>query len=316
MGFREPIDMGDFVRTSEHLAEVFGVPVDMIIPPPRARTRRQQELPSLGLDDDLYPEPRGIGDYELMFRSTGMELVSWPSVVWDVNGYYHALGVGFRATRKQLLRAYHVKNGQNDEYLTYVFSQLLNAKVRQQYDSCPLGGLFIDRYVISELRKKAVQRAAQMRREGLETTAEDVLDEWGFEPDEQTYIEPDDQEEVDDHPADDQVDTPQKKGEDKTVPSTGSTESWPYTYFLWRVKRRDFHFGNSQSMHRWQEAIASECQARKASLSFGVGLMGEGQGSRIAKMSVGGVNVVFISTGSLDDMEELARYAVQLLITR
>lgn len=308
MGFREPIDMEDFVKTSEHLAGVFGVPLDMVVPPPRARTRRQQELPSLGLNDDMYPEPRAYGRIQAMSRSTSGELVSWPSVVWDVNGYYCALGVGFRATRKQLMRAYYKLNGQEDEYLTYVFSQLLNPKVRREYDARPLGSTMLDFYEIQRLRSEAIAWAAQMRAEGVEVTPKEVLEDWGYEVPERA--------EDDDSPVDDQVDTPQEKGEDRAVPSTGSTESWPYTYFLWRLKRRELALVNSEIMHHWQEAIAAECQARRISLNFGVGAMGGSQDSRIAKMSVGDVNVVFVNVGSLDDMEELAGHAVQLLTMR
>src|SRR5438067_12657373 len=70
-------------------------------------------------------------------------------LIWDVNGYYRALGVQwpFKDGRKDLRVAYHERGGPDDEYLTYVFKQLLQPKVRSDYDKSPLGSRFRDKYV-------------------------------------------------------------------------------------------------------------------------------------------------------------------------
>lgn len=289
MPFREDVPIADFIQSNPFLNHAFGASgqaATFTFAPPSP-------------DAVIYPNPSQTRT-GVLTRSTENALVPWPAVVWDVNGYYHALGVGFNATRKQLMRGYNARDGQSSDYLTYVFAQLLDEAVRRSYDACPLGTKFFDRYIEEEIRRRAVEQAS---RRGME--AEDVLEEWGFiverEGGEDDLIVPGVVEE-------DEVDIPQEEGEDSPV--TPEQEPWPYTYFAWRLKRREDRLENVEIMRRWQEAIVAECQARKISLQFAVGIMGEKQGSRIMTMSVSGATVVFIATNAVEMMQELAPLAV------
>ncbi len=312
MGFRADIPMGDFAKTNPYLAEAFGLEA--------SATLQQKEV----LDDPpvfrpvitdsiVYKTP-GLLHYGAVSRSTSQALCSWPSVVWDVNGYYHALGVGFRASRKQLLRAYEARGGQGDEYLTFVFAQLLNAGVRKAYDAQPLGSRFLDLYVEMELKRRAHQIARERRAAGYEATPEEVLDEWGFVASGQDHskVEKDhfsQLEEGEDLPAA-RVDIPKEPGED--VPEA-PVENWPYNYYGWRLSTLRDHAEDVLIMKAWQEAIAEECHRQNVVVSFAVGLIGHDRLGRMMTLSVQSTTVVFISIEHVESIGELAPQAVQRL---
>src|SRR5690349_24850828 len=98
--------MGDFAKTNPYLAEAFGLEASPSLQPKEVLDAPPTR-PAV-VDATLYSTPRLAHD-GAVFRSTSQVLDSWPSVVWDVNGYYHVLGVGFRASRRQLLRAYYAR---------------------------------------------------------------------------------------------------------------------------------------------------------------------------------------------------------------
>ncbi|MFH8483128.1 hypothetical protein [Streptomyces sp. NPDC018055] len=103
-------------------------------------------------------------------------------VVYDVNGYYRALGVHVRATRRELGDAYRATGGQ-DPYVTYAFRQLLNPRTRAAYDAAPPGEPFPDRYVYDEILRRAALRAAYENQvSGTEKTAVDILESHGIVP--------------------------------------------------------------------------------------------------------------------------------------
>lgn len=99
---------------------------------------------------------------------------------WDVNGYYAALGVSPQATRRELREAYQVLEGQSSPYLTYVFKQLLNPETRAAYDAAPLGQMFLDEYTQRDLKRRAKTEAHRRSSRGEFTTAEQVMDDWGY----------------------------------------------------------------------------------------------------------------------------------------
>lgn len=263
-------------------------------------------------DEDCYPTPLAVSTGPST-RSTSLDLESWPSVVWDVNGYYHALGVGFRATRKQLRIAYYQLGGPNDAYLTYVFKQLLDSQVRRQYDACELGEVFLDRYVEAALKERARKVAQQF---GM--PPEKVMEGWGFTVVEPDYEpEPDTEEEAE--PDSDSVqsqsepvDIPQEAGDDGRVPVTRS-EPWPYSFYLWRMRRRDRWFSDSDVMRRWQEAIAAECYRRGKAVTFAVGVMGKRMGPDPRVLSADGTRVALIAIDQFDRIDQLAPEAVDRL---
>lgn len=284
MGFRESIPLGDFIQSSPFLAENLRAP-GLMSPPVQ--------------DQILYQDPAQAGE-GVRTCSTSMELECWPSVVWDVNGYYRELGVGWAATRKQMLRSYLMRGGQDDERLTYILSQLLDPEVRRAYDACPLGESFFDEYVAAEIRKQALRVARR-----LSVSADKALSILGYE------IRDDDPE------SDSDVDIPQEDGENGVTSEASSEapEVWPYTYYLWRMRKREMRLATVEVMRRWQEAIIAECGARGVSINFGVGIMGGGRASRVLTLSVRDARVAFVSVNHIADIEVLAPSAVDRLIS-
>lgn len=103
-------------------------------------------------------------------------------VCHDVNGYYRELGVDWRCTKKDLREAYERLGGQGSPRLTYIFKQLINPLIREAYDRTPLGMAFMDDYTQEWLRNRACMEAAErLGRTGAVTSAEEVLEEWGFQ---------------------------------------------------------------------------------------------------------------------------------------
>jgi hypothetical protein len=114
--------------------------------------------------------------------SSDMRLVPLPEIIWDVNGWYRELQVPYDATRRQLKVAYLRHGGPLSHRKTYVLRQLLQPATRRQYDLCPLGSLFMqDEAVIAMLKRKAAEMASRMTAAGDARTADDVLEEMGFE---------------------------------------------------------------------------------------------------------------------------------------
>jgi hypothetical protein len=108
--------------------------------------------------------------------------VAWrPEACWDVCGYYAALGVHWKASRHELMRAYHQLGGQDDERLTYILGQLINRQLRAEYDTTWPWELFLaDRDMMAVFQK--IAQAIARRRSGLhggEVTASDVMREYG-----------------------------------------------------------------------------------------------------------------------------------------
>lgn len=309
MGFREDIPLGDFFQSNPFTSDVFGTTTSSGT---GSFTTMTFAIEPPSPDQQIYLSP-AVGRSGVQTRSTSLELENWPSVVWDVNGYYCALGVGFRATRKQLLTAYMQLNGQESERLTYIFKQLLDPEVRRKYDACPLGTLFFDRYVEEKLKQQAMKMAKIRDR-----TPEEILREWGFEirtPDGEVPVQG---EGVQDHQAqDEEVDIPQETGEDEDVSPAEEPDVWPYAYYLWKVRRRDLHLATVETMRQWQEAIVAECERQNVRARFAVGMTSrrEENASRLLTMSVDGATVVFISADHLDEIEQLAPYAVHRLLS-
>ncbi|THA72448.1 hypothetical protein E6R60_26305 [Streptomyces sp. A0642] len=124
-----------------------------------------------------------VGRPEHVTLSTSTALLPYRRralVIYDVNGYYRALGADVRATRRELADAYRATGG-NDPYATYAFRQLLNTRTRAAYDEAPPGELFPDRYVYDEILRRAALRAqVENALYGTEKTANDIFESLGI----------------------------------------------------------------------------------------------------------------------------------------
>lgn len=199
--------------------------------------------------------------------STCTELSVVPAFIFDVNGYYRELGVPTNATRKQLRMAYYDVDGQSSSRLTYVLKQLLNPAVRAEYDACPLGSRFLDRYVEAAIRAKvmrehqrrmAERRAAgmvvseQVEKEVMKRLFRDVGMDANFDDD--TPVES----------LDETPDVPQ----DVNRPA----KSFGYAYYLWRTHVRSPD--DLMALATWQELLVSAFSKRGARTQIAVGLLG------------------------------------------
>jgi hypothetical protein len=104
--------------------------------------------------------------------STSMALEQWPSTVWDTNGFYHDMGLHFRATRSAIRRAYQDLGGSGNVRLTMIAGVLLNPKRRLAYDLTPLGRLFFDDEIEEAIRIAAATSAGATRAEGGEVDSD------------------------------------------------------------------------------------------------------------------------------------------------
>jgi hypothetical protein len=248
MGFRASIGLADVDGGSHYGSILAGRPVKAARPEPYdqpsvlgpARPRVEPDLPFR----------LGYGPVACSSRTT---LVLMPEVCFDVNGYYRALGVHWRASRKELMRAYWERDGQDSHYLTYVLHQLLNPFTRRAYDCMALGEIFFDDLVTEALNQKAKREAYRRSQSGgIYIEKDEVLKDWG-------YVSGNDlvQQEALDAAAEINHD------EDRQG-------SWGYSYYLWRTMKAD-----PSLMKVWQIALISALSALSYSLTFGVGMAGK-----------------------------------------
>ena len=172
-GFGPPLDLDDVIGAGQmdHYQRVMeGLPV---------RPRPRPQAP-----------PQTPGEHELTLWGSGpdqasscTELALSPEICWDVCGYYAALGVHWKASRRELMFAYHRLGGQRDERLTYIMKQLLSPVIRHQYDlTCPWELFLHDRDVWAAFQETAKRIARQRSaQEGTEVTARAVLDGLGVD---------------------------------------------------------------------------------------------------------------------------------------
>jgi predicted transcriptional regulator len=246
MGFRESLDLSGIVKDYEAFGGTAPRPATAIPIPEEAPLSK-------------YPVQYGLPGTVLASSHTG--LAPFRPVVWDVNGYYRALGVRTDATRKELREAYQALRGDESVRLTYVFGQLLNEAVRRSYDATPLGEQFLDEYVEADMKRRASAEAGRRTAEaGEPILAEEVLDDWGY------YLIPDltssESGELE------QLDNPPPPKQDWRY-----QEIWGWGYYLWRT--RDFDIFQ---LRNWQALLVAELSARGCSVRFAVGIGGEIEG--------------------------------------
>lgn len=229
--------------------------------------------------------------------STETALAIVPEVCWDVQRYYSTLRVHWKASKKDLMRAYRDLGPMPSAWQTYAFKQLLDPAIRAEYDKWPLGVPFLhDMYVQDWLKRMAIKRAAQMSKQrGQEVSAEDVLSDWGMkmEPDEVVDTE------------DDGGQAALEAAEPASPPARSTP--WLYAWFSWRSGKAD-----TEVLRVWQESLVKVLSDQGERVQLAVGFAGRTQ-SRFVVAEVDGLRVVFLSDNE-QPTSELAEVAAQALL--
>ena len=123
-------------------------------------------------DDEIAPSHRGRAivrswDFLPLDVTTCRELVPagfWLNPVYDVNGYYRALGIGwpFRPTKRELMRGLpRQRRASATSSPRTRLKRLLDKEIRAAYDARPYGQPMDDKYRWLELSRKAARWAAE-----------------------------------------------------------------------------------------------------------------------------------------------------------
>ena len=207
--------------------------------------------------------------------STSQTLERWPSVVWDVNGYYASLGVHWWASRQQLRDAYVKMDGPNNFRLTYILKVLLDAELRAAYDSCPFGSFFFDLFLSEQVKR---QRLDSQRNDHGHTLSEEeiqrlkdegLLDE-GVSTDDLMYTTVD-----------------AETGESSRDGYRPSMD-WDWGHYVWGVS--DW---NDEVLQTWQRLLVQT--APDYHLTFAVGMMYDSFRTAVATLRLDDVDVFFLA---------------------
>lgn len=212
------------------------------------------------------PRRVGLGPLE---ASTSVALAVTPVVVWDVNGYYRALGFSppFRGiTKKALREAYQAAGGPSDAWLTAVFRMLIDPVKRHAYDCAPVGEKYLDEVEIQRVTDQAKREAMSRTRTVADCDAllRELLDKAGlvFPP----APGPADPTSPNEH---------YPEGEDKGQPimHTGALPAhWRWSYYVWDSARADV-----TTLAAWQELLIHAFAAQEVTTRFSVGFAGRGR---------------------------------------
>lgn len=228
--------------------------------------------------------------------SSSKELEPFPSVCWDVNGYYRELGVDWKATKKELMEAYQSTDGPNDARLTYVFRQLIQKEVREEYDRMPFGSVFMDDYVQAEILSSAKKEAARRTNLGQWSDSDEILNEWGF-----VFIPED--EELEEEPFEDLTnEAPSARIVD--VGGENEPELWPYSFFKLGTFKH-----SREPLVEWQNLLLEELSGH--SVKFAVGWSKAGSGFKIHYHN--GVVIFFLQEDSTPT-KRIAEMAVKTFL--
>lgn len=245
-----------------------------------------------------YDRPRKAGDGPVEASScTGMARL--PEVVFDVNGYYRALGFRFPfegITRRSLREHYAACGGPDDPYLTQVFQLLLDPAERAAYDRAPFGETHLDRIQLRLIEERVKRQAARRNPgPGVRATQDEILRKMG--------LEPNGDEEVNHYPgADDKLSDP---GQDEAL----DQQPWPWGYYRWSSGCPD-----TGRLERLQAMLVAELAAREVSMRFAVGYCGRSRtDSRFVVHRNYGVDTVYLREDHEPD-EELAAAAADALL--
>ena len=242
-------------------------------------------------------EPYRSGWKEVEF-STCQDLVQIPLLCWDVNGYYRTMGVHWKATKKELMIAFHEFGPMPSAYQMYVFKQLLNVAIRREYDRCPLGAPYLnDDYVQDAMKAKASDEARRRSQEGQPTSAQDIINEnYQFIPEDDT--------------PDLGLDGAPDEDKSAELSEADLTFQWPFSYFLWRAKERE---ETEQRMATWQRVLVRALASEGLVLQLAVGSLGK-QPYPFAVVQVGDTRVIFLNEKE-EPTEDLAASVASTIST-
>lgn len=201
----------------------------------------------------------------------GME--PWPTVVWDVNGYYRDLGVTHRATRKDLRDAYIRLEGHKSKRLTYVLGQLLNPSIRAAYDATQPGSVFFDRYIAEYVQEQMFKD--QVEDFGRILTFDERIEQDLMQVDLTQYM---------DKPYD-----PHHPIDNAIAGEHDRSKRWRWGYYLWDTDDYD-----TERLREWQGLLIEALARREAVLKLSVGLVGGSMDEPMRVEAVGYRVVVFL----------------------
>lgn len=238
--------------------------------------------------DKAANDPRPARGGWAMEFSTSTELVTWPMYVWDVNGYYHELGVHHGASKGEIKEAYERLNGQASPRLTFVVKQLLDPDIRRRYDASELGSVFVDEYIVRWISQQMADDAREARLAGL--TDEE------FEPMDFSHLI--------NKPFETVVDRAERAGQGGGRQSP--TGGWGF--YRWRTGSNNF-----EQVGEWRGTLCRVATERGERFNLSVGLAG-GMASPIEVIPVGYRIVVFLDVDE-QPTEHLAHEALNRVAT-
>lgn len=264
MGFRPDLDLSGFIDDyrpwfgGKSLAGVSYVKTEA----PERDINDFEPIPEAVLHRPVprsVEEPLKVGNGPETATSVQDMVSAKPWFSWDVNGYYRLLGVPFpyvHATKGMLSKAYIAVDGQKSARKTYCLKQLLNPKIRAEYDAMPLGDVYLnDDYVQDAMKAAAAREAGKRTAAGTFTEAQAVMDEWGYKL-------------VDESPSTDLDTVDADEDRDPRSPGFDPTE-WTYAYWLWRSSRSDV-----ERLAQWQSSVVTALSVLGARVRFAVGFLG------------------------------------------
>lgn len=228
----------------------------------------------------LRPVAVPAGPFEF---ATAQGLEPWPTIVWDVNGYYRELGVLSRATRAELKMAYQAKRGWASARLTYVLRQLLDTEIRAAYDSSRPGSVFFDEYIARWFHDQSL--ADSIQEEGRLLTLDERIEKGQEELDLSQYMN---------RP----YDLLDKSPEDE-VPS-----SWRWGYYLYNA-----YTHNTELLQKWQNLILTSKSLKPERLCLG--LLSHSDPAPVRLIMIGLRLVAFVR----EDIEPTVSHAMTCIIS-
>jgi hypothetical protein len=227
-----------------------------------------RERNAIVLDEQTAPyepeQPMLYGRQEMADTSTCTDLVRLPGVIWDVNGYYRALGISFPhrepTTKSGLRQAHRAAGGLDDRWKTYALKQLKDEAVRAVYDAMPLGQPYIDDYwnefFDNEAKKEALRKVASGEVELDEAITKENIDkikkEWGIELDAE----------------------PENETPAAPAAKAPTTVHLTWSYYLWRCDYAST-VRHQARLDTWRTMLVEAFRDRRMRLTFRVGFFGK-----------------------------------------